>query len=301
MTTDKSALTAPWSGIGEPIDPTLNAEAMRKAAKQSYTVSKRQIRFDDPKEPVAIKDQFALVRDSDKKLLSIVGNVYKPTQTDKAFAFFHDFAKHAGLKIEVAGPLDAGKFVWALARVNQDFAIGRKDEIRNYLYMCSPFVHGRALIMQQCIVRVASMTTIMQPIARKGVRTPTPATFAEDKLGEAKRVLLALKQQGTEFKEIATALAKAKITKERAEQFFLDVLRKKDPARVPAAFPKYSAALEFAPGTSMTWWGALQAVLYVIDHEQGKSRDTALKNAWLGNQSKVKRRALALAIEGAKK
>jgi phage/plasmid-like protein (TIGR03299 family) len=300
MTTNKAAPVAPWSGIGEPIDPTLNAEGMRKAAKQSYTVTKRQVSFADGKDAIAIKDTFALVRDSDKKLLSIVGKVYKPVQTDKAFTFFHDFAKQAHLKVEFAGPLDAGKFVWALARVGHD-TIGKKDEVRNYLYMCSPFVHGRAMIMQHCILRAANMTTIMLPIWPKGVRTPTPATFELDKVREAKRVVAALKDQAASFKKDAIALGGAKVTKERAEQFFLDVLRKRDSNRTPAAFPKYKSALEFAPGTSMTWWGALQAVLYVIDHEQGKSRDTALKNAWLGNQSKVKRHALKLAIEGAKK
>lgn len=300
MPTNKAAPVAPWAGIGEPIDPTLNAEGMRKAAKQLYTVTKRQLYFNDSKSTTAVKNMFALVRDSDNKLLSVVGNVYKPVQTDRAFTFFHDFAKQAHFKIEVAGSLDAGKFVWALARVDT-WNPGKKDELRNYLYMCSPFVHGRALIMQQCILRVASLTTIMQPIGPKGTRTPTPATFADDKVKEAQRVVRAIKDQGVQFKKIADALGKAKISKERAEQFFLDVLRKKDPKRTPAAFPKYNAALEFAPATSMTWWGALQAVLYVIDHEQGKSRDTALKNAWLGNQSKVKRHALALAIEGIKK
>jgi hypothetical protein len=137
-------------------------------------------------------------------------------------------------------------------------------------------------------------------------RMPHTKNFEVEK-EEAKRVLGLITNQAKEFKEAAAILAKAKITKEQTEAFFLDVLKKSpDAVRTPAALPKYKAALEFAPGATLpsckgTWWGALNAVTYVVDHEQGRSRDTALKNAWLGNQATLKRRALHLALEGIKK
>lgn len=304
----------PWHGLGNNVKSTLSAEQMRKAAGQDYTVSKRQVYFtDEHKKQIAIKNKFALVRDSDDKLLSIVGSVYKPVQTKEVFAFFHDFVAAAKMQMETAGSLWDGKYVWALARVvGQDFAIGKKDEMRNYLLLCSPFEHGKALIMQYTNVRVVCWNTLSMALGAnlmgKGnaFRMPHTKNFEVEK-EEAKRVLGLITDQAKQFKEAAAILAKAKITKEQTEKFFLDVLKKSpDAARTPVALPKYKAALEFAPGATLpsaqgTWWGAVNAVTYVVDHEQGRSRDSALKNAWLGNQANVKRRALKLALDAIKK
>lgn len=306
----------PWHGLGNPVKHTLSAEQMRKAASQDYTVSKRQVFFTDAaKKQIAIKNKFALVRDSDDKMLSIVGSVYKPVQTQQVFAFFHDFVAAAKMQMETAGSLWDGKYVWALARVvGQDFAIGtgKKDEMRNYLLLCSPFEHGKALIMQYTNVRVVCWNTLSMALGAnlmgKGAnafRMPHTKNFEVEK-EEAKRVLGLITDQAKQFKEAASILAKAKITKEQTEKFFLDVLKKSgDSVRTPVALPKYKAALEFAPGAMLpsakgTWWGAVNAVTYVVDHEQGRTRDSALKNAWLGNQATVKRRALKIALDAMK-
>lgn len=302
----------PWHGLGINVKPGMSAEAMRKISKQDYTVSKRPLMFtgkDGASFP--IKGKFALARDNDDKLLSIVGNVYKPVQTEQVFAFFHDFVKAAKMEIETCGSLWEGKYVWVLARVKQaDFAIGKQDEMRNYLLLCSPFEHGKALIMQWTNVRVVCWNTLCMALGShlkgKGhaFRMPHTQNFEVQK-EEAKRVLGLVMDQSQEFKEAAAFLAKKKITKEQTEQFFLDVIKKKDPKRTPVALPKFQAALEHAPGSQLitakgTWWGAVNAVTWVVDHGQGKSRDTALKNAWLGNQATVKRRAISLALERTK-
>lgn len=313
MVTKTKAVAAPWVGLGEPVDANMTAAAMRKAARQDYTVSKRPICFTDSKgKLIAIKDKYAIVRDSDDKMLSIVGSVYKPVQTELVFSFFHDFVKEAKMKMESAGALGDGKFVWAMARVTgADFSIGKRDGIRNYLLLCSPFEHGKALQMFYTNVREICENMFTMPIdaslrGGKGhaFRMPHTKNFEVEK-EEAKRVLGLITAQSKEFKGVAELLSKTKCTKEQAQKYFMTVLGKgPDPKRTPAAFPKYTAALEFAPGADLpsakgTWWGALNAVSYVVDHEQGRSRDTALKNAWLGNQSKLKRRALRLALEGA--
>ncbi len=305
----------PWHGLGEKVASTLTAEQMRKAAKQDYTVSKRPVQFTDSKgKLITVPKKFLLVRDSDDKVLSSIGSVYKPVQTKQVFEFFHDFVAAAKMKMETAGSLWDGKYVWALARVvGSDYAIGtgKKDEMRNYLLLCSPFEHGKALIMQYTSVRVVCWNTLTMAIGAnlkgKGhsFRMPHTKNFEVEK-EEAKRVLGLIKGQAEEFKEAATILAKAKINTAQTEKFFLDVLKKSpDAARTPVVLPKFKAALEHAPGAMLpsakgTWWGAVNAVTYVVDHELGKTRDTALKNAWLGNHANTKRRALEMALAGVK-
>jgi phage/plasmid-like protein (TIGR03299 family) len=310
----------PWHGLGNPVSSKLSAMAMRKAAGQDYHVSKRAVAFAGPEKDAKlrtwheIKDEYALVRDSDEKMLSMVGSVYRPVQTEQVFNFFHDFVKAAKMEMETAGSLWGGKYVWALARVTgNDYAIGagKKDEMRNYLLLLAPFEHGKALIMQYTSIRVVCWNTLCMALGAnlkgKGhsFRMPHTKDFEVEK-EEAKRVLGLITDQGKQFAEAAKHLATKKITKEATEKFFFDTIEEPlDAKRTPAKLPKFRAALEHAPGAMLpsskgTWWGALNAVTYVIDHESGKSRDTALKNAWIGNLAKVKRRALELALVGAK-
>lgn len=310
----------PWHGLGFSVKSGMSAMQMRHAAKQDYTVSKRVLAFDiKGKWHPFSKDekQYGLVRDSDNKLLSLIGSVYKPVQTEQIFEFFHDFVKQAKMEIETAGSLSDGKIVWVLARVKQaDFGLGagKKDEMRNYLLLCSPFERGKALIMQWTSVRVVCWNTLCMALGHnlkgKGsaFRMPHTKDFAVEK-ETAKQVLGLMMDQSAQFKEAAEFLSKKKITEKETEQYFLDVLQpseRKERKKVPIAVPKYREALEKAPGSQLltskgTWWGAVNAVTFVVDHGQGKQRDSALKNAWLGNQAKLKLHALEIALDSAKK
>jgi hypothetical protein len=54
------------------------------------------------------------------------------------------------------------------------------------------------------------------------------------------------------------------------------------------------------PGAKMsegTWWSALNAVTYYVDHKAGRDRDASLQSAWFGPRAALKRKALDLAVE----
>ena len=305
----------PWHGLGFQMKDGMSAAAMRKAAKQDYHVSKLGAGvkladgtwLDDPA-------GFYLVRDTDNKILSHVGRLYQPVQTETIFQFFHDFVQAGQMEMETAGSLDGGRIVWALARVKQaDFALKGKDEMRNYLLLCSPFERGKALTMQWTNVRVVCWNTLCMALGSnlKGKGHAFRMAHTRDfkvEQEEAKKAMGLVVDHSKIFAEAATLLAKKKAKADDVELFFQHVLGKTPEEvkqRIPAALPKYRAALEHAPGADLitakgTWWGALNAVTWVVDHEQGKQRDSALKNAWLGNQAILKRRALELALEAAK-
>jgi phage/plasmid-like protein (TIGR03299 family) len=304
----------PWHGLGFNTKAGMSATAMRKAAQQEYTVNKLQAGVQLP-DGTWLPDPagFYLVRDTDNKILSHVGKLYQPVQTDTIFQFFHDFVEAGSMTMETAGSLDGGKIVWALARVKQaDFAI-KGDEMRNYLLLCSPFERGMALTMQWTNVRVVCWNTLCMALGSnlkgKGhaFRMAHTRDFKVEK-EEAKLAMGLIVDQSKVFADAAALLAKKKAKADEVELFFQQVLGKTPDdikSRIPAALPKYRAALENAPGAQMittkgTWWGAVNAVTWVVDHEQGKSRDSALKNAWLGNQAILKRKALDLALEAAK-
>jgi hypothetical protein len=65
-------------------------------------------------------------------------------------------------------------------------------------------------------------------------------------------------------------------------------------------------AIETSPGADLqsakgTWWGALNGVTYVLDHQkQSRQAGNGLYSAWLGSAANTKRKALSLAVDMAK-
>ena len=65
-------------------------------------------------------------------------------------------------------------------------------------------------------------------------------------------------------------------------------------------------ALETSPGATMpsakgTWWGALNAVTFTMDHgRKSMEEGNSLHSAWFGGNAVTKRKALTKAIEYAK-
>jgi phage/plasmid-like protein (TIGR03299 family) len=234
-------------------------------------------------------------------------------QNADAFAFFKKFCAAGQMKMETAGSLWGGRYVWALARVGKDFTVGadKKDEVRPYILLMSPHSHGKSLIIQYTTVRVVCWNTLSMALGSdlkgngRGFRMPHTRHFEFAKTEAEAALGLAIKQS-EDFKEAAALLSKKKATKAKTEEFFLKVLKaKEDAKKAPVMLPKFRAALEHAPGQQTlsakgTWWGALNAVTYIVDHSTGSSRDTALKGAWLGNHANTKRRALELALDYAK-
>lgn len=309
----------PWHGLGDMVDGKQTPAQMCKASKTNWTVSKQALYVMKGGKHVAVPGEFALMRDSDGTVFDIVGDVYKPVQNEQVFEFFKKFCDAGHMTMETAGSLWGGRYVWVLARINKDFAIGKTDEVRPYLLIMSPHQHGKSLLMQYTAIRVVCWNTLTMAIGAslkgdgQGFRMPHSQAF-DVKKEEAEKVLKLMVDQTAEFKQASELLAKKKVTKEKVEQFFIDVLspkktddksEEKETKRTPVLLPKFRAALEHAPGAQLatakgTWWGALNAVTYIIDHEVGSDRQTALKGAWLGNHANTKRRALAMAIERAK-
>ncbi len=314
----------PWHGLGFQVSNKLSVEQMLAAAKIDWTVSKQKLYLNGEHDNRLVDGTYALMRDTDKSVLSIVGEVYKPVQNAESMDFFQKFVEAGKMNMETAGSLWGGRYVWGLARVGKDIKILGKDEIRGYLLLSSPHVHGKSMVIQFTPIRVVCWNTIRMALGEKlkgngsAFRMPHSTKFDESVKQKAAEALGLATKQMEEFGEVASHLAKKKAKAEDVEQYFCDVLRfdpkkamaegkvKKDKeVKEPRMLPHLRAALEHAPGHDMvtaagTWWGALNAVTYVVDHETSGNRDTALKNAWFGHKAEIKSRALDLVMAAAK-
>lgn len=319
----------PWHGLGFEVTQDLTPEEMLKAAGLDWTVEKRKMFFDSGNgSKIHYPGKYTLTRVTDNQQLDVVGETYKPVQNAVAIDFFKKFTDAGHMTMETAGSLWNGRYIWALARLDRDFSVGKDDEVKGFLLLSQPHVHGKAMLLQFTAIRVVCWNTLTFAIGadlrgKKGggaFRMAHSTAFTDEVKTQAEQVLGLAGDQMTLFKDAATLLSKKKIKAEAVTEYFTEVLRYKpvDPEKVklkangeekeprtPRLLPKFEDALEKAPGATLpsakgTLWGALNAVTYVIDHEDGKDRETSLKNAWFAHKATIKRRALELAMQRAK-
>lgn len=306
----------PWHGLGFelPTGSKVTVERIVKAAKLDWTVSKRNLFLKMGNGEVPIKEAFALARDTDDSVLSVVGKGYKPVQNAEAFEFFKRFCDAGQIEMETAGSLKGGKFVWGLARLKDEFALKGDDEVRAYLLLLSPHVIGQAMQIRLTPVRVVCWNTLSAALRShshgKVFRLPHHTAFDENAKGIAAEAIGLASEQFSDFQEKAKLLAKKKVTKEQSERYFVEVfdlpmeMVESGIKREPRVLARLRSAVVHAPGADLkdaegTWWGAFNAVTYVVDHQMGRNRGTALHKAWFGSGARVKSKALDLAVEKA--
>ena len=227
------------------------------------------------------------------------------------------------MDLETAGSLRNGQFIWALARLHASFTLGKGgDDVHNYLLLMQPHLYGYARTAKFTSVRVVCKNTLSAALGAGltgkqtggNVFTMSNSREFDEVAKEEARVALGLvTEQAQEFEKAAKLLVRRKAKKEMVEKYFQHILdydpeeakeRKDGTKREPSMLAKFRTAHVEAPGQDLgtakgTWWGAFNAVTYVIDHEVGRSRDTALTSAWMGENAIVKRRALELALDEA--
>ncbi len=117
----------PWHGLGVRVESALTSEEALCKAGLDWEVFQ---------EPIYVNGEMvdgykANVRNSDRKVLGIVGSRYQVIQNKDAFAFT-DALLGEGVRYETAGSLLGGKKVWVLAKLPQEF-IFAGDRVSPYL------------------------------------------------------------------------------------------------------------------------------------------------------------------------
>lgn len=317
----------PWHGLGHKVTNDLTPAQMLKAAGLDWRVDKRKMFYPgtNGKKHIEIPGKFALVRDKDEAFLSVIGGTYKQVQNDVAVDFFRKFVVAGHMQMETMGSLHGGQYIWSLARLGKDFKLPGKDEVRGFLLLCQPHILGKAMIIQFTPIRVVCWNTLNYALgsglkgSSSAFRMPHSIEFTDDVKAKAELALGLATEQMVNFQDAAQLLAKKKAKPADVESFFCDVLKfdpkdavkkkKKakdgtDELKEPRMLPKLRMALTHSPGAELpsaagTWWGALNAVTYVVDHQLGRDQSAALRTAWMGAKAGLKRRAVDLAVKRA--
>lgn len=298
----------PWHGLGHHVAQAPSVNEMLKKAKLDWTISKHPLHYSQTapgdKPNAEVSDYFALVRNTDGRCLDVVGKSYRPVQNKDAFTFFNEFVQAGKAKMETAGSLRGGKYVWGLANLQSSFKLDGNDEVKGYLLVASPHESGKALIIKFTTIRVVCNNTLTLALKHSGneFRMAHRCEF-DDKMRErAKEVLGIAREQMGEFETNARKLKKMKMKERDIIEVLANVYQPTDSMKhimadldknTSPSMKKVMDVLVNAPGADPeTGWGVLNAVTYYADHVASRTADKRLLNAWLGKTANHKQMVL---------
>lgn len=294
----------PWHGLGKRVLPDLTPAQMLKEAQLDWTVDKIPAYCTIDGKQTDIGRQ-ALVRSSDKRVLTVISDDWEPVQNETAFEFFHDFVMEGDMEMHTAGSLKNGNMVWALAKVKESFELFGGDQVESYLLFSNPHEYGKCIDIRFTPIRVVCNNTLTLSLKEKSdmmVRLSHRKAFNAD---DVKETMGIAKTKLNKYKDMAQFLGSKRFTKDNVIEYFNNVfpsLSKKDEPTKTLSRPAQTAfeALETQPGAEFaqgSWWQAFNATTFAIDHVLGRSADTRLTSAWYGANRQKKIKALETAVD----
>lgn len=301
----------PWHGLGTKVSPDLSPVQIMEKAGLNWEVKKvplvAEFSLDGTKHRVK-SDKKMLVRTSDAKALTTVGEDWNPVQNQDAFDFFSEFVLAGDMEMHTAGSLKGGQMVWALAKVKESFDIFGGDQVDSYLLFSNPHMYGKSIDVRFTPIRVVCNNTLTMSLNSKtsnGVKVGHRTVFNAE---EVKETMGLAHNKFAKYKEMAEFLGSKRVTAESLIQYFNDVFPKtsgaKEEVKTVADLSRNAKlaydVMEKQPGAQYaegSYWQAFNAVTYLTDHIQGREADTRLYNQWFGGNQTRKVRAMNTAME----
>ena len=326
----------PWHGLGVQVEDNLTPQEMLVAAGLDWTVSKRHLfTHADPDvnasdDLIGVDGYSVLVRDSDNKTFGPCGPRFIPSQNADAFEFFKKFTDAGHMKMETAGALKDGQNVWGLANVSKDFTLPGDDRVLGYLLVSVSHKWGKSNEIRFTPIRVVCNNTLTLALSDRstlGFRMPHVRALDSEVFVAAEKALGLAGNRMAEFKETAEFLSSKKFDRNSVVNYIADLFQPElitaqeeiekmsdtrmiatrqsmvdDFKRIPSMVHQ---AIDEQPGARLkssngTWWGAMNAVTFVVDHKWGHDRDASLHNAWFGGRASLKQKAMNKAIDYAR-
>lgn len=290
----------PWHGLGEYVKDAPSVDQALELAGINWRVEKQELYLKGDKH--SIPGHYALVRDSDGRVLDVVGKDYVPFQNKDTFKFFKSFVEAGGATMETAGSLKGGRMIWGLAKLKREFKVSAGDVVKNYLLLATPHEQGKSLIAKATNVRAVCNNTVTLALAERGLefRKGHRTAFDDSIIDKAKEVLGLAEHQLAEFEDNAKMLRKLKLNRDDAIRVLAPIFQKNDPVEELVTHqqednvfaPRMKVlldVLERAPGAEPdNAWGVLNAVTYWADHLASRTPDKRLERAWFGKSAQLK-------------
>lgn len=318
----------PWYGLGTKIEHGVSILEVGEKAGILWEVGLFPNSTTLPDGTTIEVPQRSLVRLSDNHVLDgACGPKYEPIQNEELLRFFEEYLEAGDMWIETAGSLQSGKIIWALAKMDKSFSVGKGDESEGYVLLANYHQYGKAGIAKFTAVRVVCNNTLTMALGKGSasldLRMRHDRAFDEARRQTVKEQMEIAREQFDRLKEVGKSLAKMRLTEEdavriaaaitggsdkiegfdfesldlKAEETFSDLRAPTRRVLELYAGDGMGSHLKMAKGTA---WGMLGAVTQYVDFEAGRSdQDYRLTQAWFGRGNVVKERALRILKDAA--
>jgi phage/plasmid-like protein (TIGR03299 family) len=308
-----SVVEVPWHGLGRILkDAPKTVEEGLKAGGIDWSVTRVPVTAEF-KGHTLNTGHFAVIRETDTKVLGVVGPDYHPVQNSTAFEFFNPFIEQGLCTIETVGSLKGGRRVWMLARVNGTSAdIVKGDEVNAYFLVSNSHDGSTRVRLGFTGTRVVCMNTLTIAHGESDLLRVSHTKNAEVALERIQGIVDFQKQKFSatveKMRELARLGVSADSLRRYVERVFLPEVKKrtvsdedaqsalnKIHAKVVPLFEKGRG--NDLPGVKGTMWAAYNAVSEYMTWEKGRSASTRLDSLWFGEGGKINQRALTEALK----
>lgn len=279
-----------WHGSENIARDGASLDEWRALSGHDFEVVKTPMFIKIAGEFVELEDSYCIARTDTHQRLGMFTGRYVPVQPKQIGEFFENFIlADSRFKLDTMGSVRGGKVIWVLAKFHDPMdVIGSKHEMNALLatsYDGSMATRGGA-----CATRVVCRNTL-QAAAYEGsiISIKHNAEFSHVKQAEALAQMAEIAKGFDQYRDMAEALYKIKLDKERTHAFLGELIGVSANAEVEEIKPKtlqrvadLISSLDITmsePGTDeFTAWTALNAVTRYVDHERGTRRTNQLES-----------------------
>jgi phage/plasmid-like protein (TIGR03299 family) len=275
----------PWHGLGTPVETLMNSAEAIKASGLDWTVDCEPIQT-AAGEPIDFKR--AVVRQSDRKVLGVVGTNYQPVQNADAFDFADGIVADTGSHFETAGALDGGRTVFLSMELNgvEPIKVHGDSPVDTFLVLSNTHDGTKAVRATVTPVRVVCKNTLNFAFAgSKGIFNVRHSGDVKSKMNAARDALGITVDYMRRFENVAAALQDLTVNEDRAEAVIRDVFAMSEDlegATDSKRFANHPATRTMeiygsAPDLKAfygTGWGVVNAVAEYVDHDRSYGRAT---------------------------
>ncbi len=267
-----------WHNLGQVVKGVPTAKEAIELANLNWTVAMEKAFTHDGTELAGVR---VSRRNTDCKVLGVVGERYRPLQNHEAFSFFDPFVAANEATYETAGSLGGGSRVWVLARINRDpIILNNNDQIDKYILLSNGHDGKIAVRVGFTATRVVCANTLSMAHnsdVSKLIRVRHSSRMMPT-LSDVRMTMDTIDQSFKATGEMYDKLSKAPISKKDLAKYVSQVFDAPEdsPPRCLSVIEKNFDSGIGSDIAGPTAWGAYNAVTDYLTWEQGRSAENRL-------------------------
>ena len=249
-----------WAGIGVEVNASLSSREMLYKAKLDWEVSK------------------------------IPSQRPKSHANQETLRFYKAYFDCGNAEIETVGSLDGARIIWSLARLNEDFVMPEKDELKGYILLASRHENREKIEVHFLTLRSASNSMLKisskaRPTVKNSFRRSFKSTlpflsesslqFDEDMIQRTKNTIEMGRAAISAHAKEAQLLTEKKVTDQIAETYMNEVFKQDSEDSEEAKKKAKDNAVQNTPNTK------------TLNQEPIEGRASGQKNKPKGSKNKA--------------